>query len=544
MFLFVAGLAFLQQIGHAQGSSESYRQTVLSIQQHIEQNDLNGAYELITRANKEFPLDGGLENLLGVVEIQQGYADRARQAFSAAIQHSPKLVSAYLNLGRVLMQSAANSPATQAQALHIYERALVLEPANSEANYQSAVLLMWAHHYQRSLEHVAKLRPEDRSLPGAQALVCGDEVGLGHKEAADRDAATLAANPELTELDLSEILPILRANDRADLAQMILEAVAKHHPLSPEGLRTEGLAQEAEGKLDLARATLESAFASDPSSVVVLLDLSRVAEALKDYPGALGYIAHARDLQPKDASLPYRFGAICLKLNLLAEARKALGDAVKLAPENPQYNLAMGIVSSYAQDATEGLPYLEKYHSLRPADASGILALGTTYFRAKDFQTASTWLKQCVNDASTAASARYYLGRIARQNGKLDEAAAELTQSLTLKPHQSEVLAELGQTYVQMKKYPEAQKTLEEAIKLDGDNIAANFALLQMYGRTNDPRRDEQTKRFHDIREKNDETYREMMRTIEIDPKGAPRKENKEPDSVIFPAESSAPSAP
>jgi tetratricopeptide (TPR) repeat protein len=516
----LAGAAVVVPMGHGQAVGASYRQTVLAIQKHIEENDLDGALTLIAKASKSFPSDGGLENLLGVVQIQQGHVDPAKQAFSAAIRHSPRLVSAYLNLGRIDMQTAARDRDAQAEALRVYDKALQMEPANSEANYNSAVLLMWAQYYQRSLDRVTQLRGQDRNQPGAEALVCADEAALKHTAAADRAASALAANSGLTEQNVLDILPALLAGGRGDLVETILAAAAAGRPLSAEGLRAEGLAEEAEGKLKAARSTLELAYAKDPSSVVVLVDLGRVAAAADDYQGDLGYLAHARDLQPQDASLSYQFGAVCLKLNLLGEARKAFGEAVRRAPENPEYNLAMGTVSSYAQDPTEALPYLEKYHSLRPADASGMLELGSTYFRAKEFEVASKWLKLAANDTSTAASAHYYLGRIARQNGELDEAAAQLSQSLALKPEQPEVLAEMGQVDVLMKKYSDAEKQLVRALELDHDSYAANFGLLQLYARTGNPGREEQSKRFDAIKDKNDEKYREMMRVIEIVPQG------------------------
>jgi Flp pilus assembly protein TadD len=386
------------------------------------------------------------------------------------------------------------------------------------------VLLMWAKSYQRSLDRVMKMSAEDRHQAGEEALVCADEVGLGDRAAADRAAAALASNPGLTEQSVLEIAPVLLSARRSDLVETTLAAVAGLHPLSSEGLRAEGLAQEMDGKSKLARTTLELAYDKDPSSEGLLADLASLAQGEKDYQGALGYLAHARDLRPQDASLAYQFGAICVKLNLLGEARKALGEAVKLAPENPQYNLSMGTVSSYAQDPTEALPYLEKYRALRPTDTAGVLELGTTYFRAREFENASTWLKQAVNGDGTAATAHYYLGRIARQEGNLEEAAAELSRSLALKADQPEVLAELGQVYVSKKKYAEAESKLSRAIELDPDSYAANFGLLQLYARTSDPRRDEQSKRFDAIKDKNDEKYREMMRVIEIVPQGEARK--------------------
>jgi Flp pilus assembly protein TadD len=516
------GIGCSTAVALAQKSAADDRQALLEIQQKIGQSDLDGARTLIVLAEKRFPFDGGLENLLGVVEVQQGHTEEAKRAFTAAIQHAPRLTSAYLNLGRLYTQKAGSDKEAMASALQVYEKLLRFEPANEEANYEAAMLLMNSQSYQRSLDRLAKLSPEARRQIGALVILCADHAGLGHKSATDAATAALTANPDLTEQDAMDVLPALRAARRADLIESIFAAVNKLHPLSPAGLRTLGLAQEASGELDLARATLEGVFARDNTSEIVLVDLARVAITAKDYQGALGYLAHARELKPNDASLPYEFGVVCLRLGLLGEARKAMGEAIKLEPENPEYNFGMGTVSSFAQDPTGALPYLEKYHQLRPADPAGILSLGTTYFRSKNFETAATWLKQAAKDPATAADAHYYLGRTARQQGHFDEAATELNQANTLSPNRADILAELGQVLVSMRKYSDAKTYLQHAIALDKDNYAANFALLQLYARTGDEQREAQSKRFDEIKNKDEEQYKEMMRIIEVRPSQAP----------------------
>jgi tetratricopeptide (TPR) repeat protein len=505
-----------------QDKGASYRQAVLSIQREIEANNLDGASALITSASKEFPSDGGIENLLGVVEIQRGHVSGARQAFSAAIRHDPRLAAAYLNLSRIDMQAAASDLVARNEALRLSEKVLQLQPASDEANYQIAAILNWTQSYSASLEHLARLSASARAQIGAEALLCADEAALGHREAADRAAASLAANTDLTEQDANTCLPSLRAAHRADLIESIFAAAAARQPLSFSGLRILGLAQEAEGKLEQARATLESAFVADSRSAAVLVDLTRIAETAKDYQGALGYLAHARELQPADASLPYEFGSICIKLGLYAESRKAIAEAVRLAPDNPEYNFGMGTVVSFSQDPSEALPYLEKYHALRSRDPEGILELGTTCFRAKDFDSAVKWLKQVIADPKTSPDAYFYLGRIARQEGHLDEATDDLKRSLALRPDHPDVLAELGQICVTTRSYPAAQSYFERAIRLDRDNYSANFGLLQLYARTYDERREQQAKRFDEIKDKKEEQEREMMRVIEIRPDGGP----------------------
>jgi tetratricopeptide (TPR) repeat protein len=517
-FAVMALLAMAAVPLQAEPANAAYERIVLSIQQLIQNGNLDTARAQLDQASKEYPADGGLENLLGVVEVQQGHTDAAIRDFSRAIVHSPKLTSAYLNLGRAYLKTNQSDKSAQVKALHVYERALAVAPSNAEANYQAAVLLMLSKSFAPSLEHLAKLDSPNRGLPGALAVECADQAALGRREEAAHAAAALAAHPDLTEADAMEVLPVLRSAHRLDLGVLIIQAAGKRAQLSPVALRELGLAQEADGQLSDARNSLEQAFAAQSTSTTLLVDLARVARAAKDLQGALGYLAHARDIEPANASLPYYFGLVSLESSLLGESRKAFAEAVRLEPGNPTYNFAMGTVSSFAQDATSALPYLQKYHELRPADPKGILALGSTYFRAKDFSAANPWLKQALAFPGTAASAHYYLGRIARQQGSLDEAADELRLSTTLKPHQADVLAELGEVYVQMRKYPEAEKALNEAIQLNPDSYAANFGLLQLYVHTGDGRREAQTKRFNDIQSKNQTQYQEMMRIIEIQP--------------------------
>jgi cytochrome c-type biogenesis protein CcmH/NrfG len=85
-----------------------------------------------------------------------------------------------------------------------------------------------------------------------------------------------------------------------------------------------------------------------------------------------------------------------------------------------------------------------------------------------------------------------------------------------MRPDSADVLAELGQVYLVSRDYSEATPCFERAIQLDPDNYAANFGLLQLYARTGDQRRDQQSKRFDEIKDKKEQRDREMMRSIEI----------------------------
>ncbi|MBO0862032.1 MAG: hypothetical protein J2P21_26780 [Chloracidobacterium sp.] len=123
-------------------------------------------------------------------------------------------------------------------------------------------------------------------------------------------------------------------------------------------------------------------------AAAAFVELARVAHKQRDYQGALGYLANARDLEPNNASLSYFFGLVCLDLDLVAESLKTFQTfqtALKIEPENPAYNYARGVASVFRHDPSEAIHYFEKYSRLKPQDALGKLALGAALFRAKQY---------------------------------------------------------------------------------------------------------------------------------------------------------------
>lgn len=498
--------------------SNSYRDTVMRIQQLIESDHLSDARAMLIGALKQFPANGGLENLLGVVDAQQGHSRAAEEDFEAAIRHDPSLMSAYLNLGRILMLSAQHDPNVRQKAVALYQRALRRDPRNYDANFELAILLKWQHQYRQSLDHVNRLPASIRAKARVQALLCADEVGAGNRDAAKRTVALLEENPRLTEQDVMLAVPELRDAHQAEMIAGLLRASSTHHPLSAGGLRLLGLAEEAEGDLKLARTTLEQVYNEDPSWVAPLVDLTRVALEQKDYKAALGYLAHARALRPDDASFAYEFGLICVKLGFLDETIKAMGDAVKLAPNNPEYNLSMGLISSLGFNPETALPYLEKYHSMDPKDPRGVLALGTGYFRAGRMKEASVWLQRATGFQATAGRAHYFLGRILFEHGEYQKAVVELNEAVRLQGDRADIYVELGKAYFQLKKYALAKTVLDRAIQLDSNSYNANLALLRVYSITHDPRTAEQRKRFVAVHEEKEKAYVDALRKIYVRP--------------------------
>ena len=513
------GFALFSNSALCQSSSPTEREKVIiEIQDLFDRDDLDAARQRVYEAQKGMT-DSGLDNLLGVIEAKAGDYAGAEGSFTIAISRTPTFTAPYLNLARLYQENASRDPKSKAKALAVYEQLLKFDPANPEANYQAAVLSMEQSRYAKSQGYLSHLPPDSQDSSQALAVRCADLAGLGDRMHTDQCAARLRSGPDFSEADAQMIAPVLASAKREDLIVGLEEALAKRRALSGQSLRTLGLAYEKTGKLSDARSALEQAFSSlGSSSAGILLDLARVGQEQKDYQGALGYLAHAEDLNPKDATIPYYFGILCLQSNLLAEAQKAMGKALALDPDNPAYNYSMGAVSVFEQGPEQAIPYFQKYLRLKPQDPRGKLALGAAYVRAKNYEAGLPLLRESANHSETASTAHYYLGRLLNQEDDPQGAIQELQLSLKSNPDYPDALAELGRSFLAKKEYRQAQGALDHALALRPDHYQANLNLLLLYAKTGDARRDSQSQRVEELKKAAEEKSQELSRIIEIRP--------------------------
>jgi tetratricopeptide (TPR) repeat protein len=393
------------------------------------------------------------------------------------------------------MEHAADDPKASGQALDIYQKILRYHQTNAEALYQSAVLLASAGSYQNSLNHLNRLPLDVQEGAQVLAIRCADQSGLNQPALAASTAETLLKSPDLSQADVMSALPQVEAHDQA-LAVRLIEGLAERKLAGREALVRLGLYYQRQGKLPQARETFEQAEQAGTPSVEILSELARVAYQQHDRDGSLGYLAHARDLDPNNAGIHFFFGVVCIELNLPLEARKSLDEAVRLDPENAYYNYALGAVAVNSRDPTEAIPYFEKYIQHKP-DPRGRFALGVAYFYSANYEAATTNLRAVEYMQETASGAHYFLGRIAKLRDNLPEAESELKKAVAADPRFVDALAELAQVHIKLERYDDASNELQRAFELDPENFRVNAK---------------------EIKKKRDEDERLLWRTVEVRP--------------------------
>jgi Flp pilus assembly protein TadD len=484
----------------------------------IERGDVEGAARVLEPLLRAKPSDPLLQNFAGVIAAQRGDPVAAERHFRAAIRLAPTVASPYLNLGRLYQERPGRDPSALDKALDVYQSLLARDATHTEAGYQAAYLLVLRGDLVAARRLLAALPANVREKPQVLALQVAALAGTGDTSGAAGAAAALVAHADFVEADIAGLVPALtRAATDANVI-MLVEALDRRGRASPAILRQLGVLQLRAGRPADARRTLERVAAAGRPDLALLMDLGRAAYAERDFEGALGYLARAREFDGSQAAIHFFFGIVCVELNLGAEAYESLKRAVALDPENPYINYALGAVAVHRHEPAESLPYFEKFVRLRPDDPRGRFALGAAGFYSKLFDGAIPHLQAAAAHEATAAGAHFFLGRIARQLNDLPQAEQELQIALRGEPGNAEAWAELGLVQMRLGRHADAEASMLRAQAIDPDNYSAILNLATLYSRTRDPRAETQAARLAAAQEGRETRVQEFLRLVQVVP--------------------------
>ena len=509
-------------LGSTQGSADQERalapaSTLKEITDLVNRQELAGAATAADAALRIHPEDPALHNLAGVIHAQRGSFPDAVAHFERAIALAPHTTAAYENLGRLYQERARVDPAASSRALDTYGRLLAVAPGHLEALFQSAVLFAHAGRFAESAAMLDRLPAAVRQRPQVEAVAATTLAGMGDNDRAIAAARRLAEHPALAPEDVLVVAPAFdHLRDLAPALEM-LEALDRRGLASPPALHRLGATYIDAGRARDARPVLERAASGRPS-VPLLIDLARAASKAQQHERALGYLGHARALEPDNARIHFLFGIVCVQMDLVGEAHTSLKKAVALAPDNAVVNYAMGAVSMHRRDPSESLPYFEKYVRMLPDDPRGRFALGAARYYSSDLEGARRELLLVAERRETAGGANYFLARIARQLNDLAEARRAIEKALRASPDNANAWAELGFLQTRAEQFSEAEESLRKALSIAPENYQATVNLTALYTRTRDPRLEQQRAALAALQLKREQYAQELLRIIEVVP--------------------------
>ncbi len=271
---------------------------------HQQAGRLDEARKIYQRVLRTEPRNADALQMLGLVWLDQGMADKGFQLLRRAASYAPKSASALNNLAVELCRAGQ-----QAEALPYFDRLIALDGASIEARYN-------------------RLRALSDLQRDAEAL-----------EAADELVAIDPAKPRAQHSRGKLLQSLGRESEALAAYEAALAAGSTPLPLRADLLFARGTALEALGRLTEAGASFEAALNLRPDDAQCLLRLGNLLFAQRRFGAALEVYSLA--LAHPDVAvvaLSHR-AAVLLELGRLTEARDAFAS---LLEQSPGFDYARG----------------------------------------------------------------------------------------------------------------------------------------------------------------------------------------------------------
>ena len=142
-----------------------------------------------------------------------------------------------------------------------------------------------------------------------------------------------------------------------------------------------------------------------------------------------------------------------------------------------------GIALLDAQQYAPSLAAFAHVANLRPDYADAYINQAIVDFQWQKYADARTFLQAALQRAPGNSRALYYRALVERNEGNLDEAIADLQAVTRAYPRSRDAHRELGFSFYQLQRYPEARAEYEIVQTIDPDDLAAHYVLAILYRR-------------------------------------------------------------
>lgn len=168
------------------------------------------------------------------------------------------------------------------------------------------------------------------------------------------------------------------------------------------------------------------------------------------------------------------------------DAAVVLEEQAKLAPNDPQPLIALGMTYRQAKRNDEARQAFEKAAQLSPDNLSLVSQLVELEVLDKHFDAARQLIQRQFQKTPNLPASHFFEGRILVGEGKWDAAEAELQKTLQLDPNFSAAYDLLVQTYLATNRLPQAVSQLQGLLSKNPNNTPILMTLALVYDRMKD----------------------------------------------------------
>ncbi len=407
--------------------------------------------------------------------------ETAQRDLRAALASYPRYAAAYLELST--LQRQTGSPQTALQTLRKGVGEVPESSGLASAFVTEAVRSGNTAEAVSFLEDALKTPNPEPSLFALAASLPAEQSG--------RALAILRqgreAYPQDVGLVLAEAETLGKTGDYAG-AEEVLMGTRRFAPDNPEVANQLALAQAEQGKTDAAAATLQSAAQQNPELKSVLeRNLAEIYVQAGQNEAAVETLEPLLEVSPEDASLYTLYGAALGRTGEYDRALTALGEALRLSPQNREALQTQAFVAQ-TQRLAEGVD------TPLGGEAAATLQEGLTALERRDVAAAQTAFNEAT-DLAPGGLPSFYQGYTRQLQGDLRGAVTAYETALkdfsTPNPGQATVLNNAGFAYYRLGRLDKAVDFLTRAVAADPSNSEAQLNLGLIYydlGRLSDAR--------------------------------------------------------
>ncbi len=413
--------------------------------------------------------------------LNSGDLAAAENALRQALIVNPNSSAARMSMGDLYLLKK-----DQKQAAEEFRKAAELAPVRSTERLKYAAWMSAAgdtEETKRISTEMTKQAPD--YLPGWTLL-----AELAFKDKKYEEALSLLENVFSRD---SEYIDgrrlegqVLLAKGDTKKAVEVLERLDQTYPDTPLVKYELARAYLTNNNMNQAKGVLDQAIALNPNYADAILLLADINLRSGHGEAVIEPMTRLLKRSPELRSAALLLAAAYGSLDRFDDAAVVTGEQARLAPRDPQTQMALGLTLRQAKRNDEARQAFEKAADLAPDSLWPVDQLVELDLSEEHFDAARQRIGRHFQKAPDSPGAHFFEAKILVAEKKWDSAEAELKKTLQLDPNFSGAYDLLVQAYLATNNLPQALSQLQTQLSKNPNDASALMTLALLYERTSD----------------------------------------------------------